>query len=261
MKTISARDEGKRRSHSVELPKNGFKIDPCMEKENRYPPKEELEKLKELQRECGRKIKETDRVDIEKVRYIAGMDLTFKDLKRDPTEALVSLVVVDVSTLRPVEAIVEKTRVEFPYIPTFLAFRELPALLEVYNKSRIKPDVYFIDGQGKIHPRRCGIAAHFGVETDTVAVGVAKSHLYGVYEEPCPKRGCFSYVKDPKTGEVLGAVLRTRDRVQPVFVSVGNNISLQSALRLVLRTSKHRIPEPTRLAHNLLQKKRKELGW
>ena len=226
-----------------------------------HPDPKDLESLKRIQTECGRKIAETDGVDLNKVRYIGGMDLTFKDLKRNPTEALVSLVVVDRLTLKPVEAIVHKTKVEFPYIPTFLAFRELPALLEVYDKSRIKPDVFFIDGQGKIHPRRCGIAAHFGVETGSVAVGVAKSHLYGKYAPPCEKRGCLSYVKDPKTGEVLGAVLRTKNKTQPVFVSVGNNISLPSAIRLVLETSKYRVPEPTRLAHNLLQAERKKLGW
>ncbi|NPA14389.1 MAG: endonuclease V [Aquificae bacterium] len=220
-----------------------------------------LEKLKKLQTECGKKIKETDRIDVEKVRYIGGMDLTFKSLKENPTEALVSLAVVDLKTLKPVEFVVHRTVVDFPYIPTFLAFRELPALLKVYSKSKIQPEVFFIDGQGKIHPRKCGIATHFGVKTDTVAVGVAKSHLYGVYKEPCQQRGCYSLVKDPKTGEILGAVLRTRNNVKPIFVSVGNNITLPSALKLVLKSSKYRIPEPTRLAHYILQKKRKELGW
>jgi deoxyribonuclease V len=219
----------------------------------------DLETLKRIQTECAKKIKERDAIDINEVRYIGGMDLTFKDLKRNPTEALASLVVVDLKTLKPVEFTVIKTVVDFPYIPTFLAFRELPALLEVYDKTRIKPQVFFIDGQGKIHPRRCGIASHFGVETDTVAVGVAKSHLFGRYSPPCPKRGCISYVRDK--GEVLGAVVRTKDKTQPVFVSVGNNISLPSAIKLVLKSSRYRIPEPTRLAHNILQKKRKELGW
>jgi len=219
----------------------------------------DLEALKRIQTECAQKIKERDAIDINGVRYIGGMDLTFKDLKRNPTEALASLVVVDLKTLKPVEFAVIKTVVDFPYIPTFLAFRELPALLEVYDKTRIKPQVFFIDGQGKIHPRRCGIASHFGVETDTVAVGVAKSHLFGRYSPPCPKRGCISYVRDK--GEVLGAVVRTKDKTQPVFVSVGNNISLPSAIKLVLKSSRYRIPEPTRLAHNILQKKRKELGW
>lgn len=225
------------------------------------PSPSELEKLKKIQYECGKRVIETDAVDISKVRLVGGMDLTFKDLKRNPTEALVSLVVVDTQTLKPVDVVVHHTKVDFPYIPTFLAFRELPALLEVYDRAKVKPEVYFIDGQGKIHPRRCGIASHFGVETDTVAVGVAKSHLYGKFSYPCEKRGCVSYVKDPKTDEVLGAVVRTKDRVYPVFVSVGNKISLPSAIKLVLKTSKYRIPEPTRLAHNVLQKKRKELGW
>jgi len=225
------------------------------------PPPTKLEELKKIQWECSKKIKEKDRISLEEVRYIGGMDLTFKDLKMNPTEALVSLVVVDFHTLKPVEVIIKRTEVDFPYIPTFLAFRELPALLEVYNLSKLKPDLYFIDGQGKIHPRKCGIASHFGVETDTIAVGVAKSHLYGKYELPCARRGCFSYVKNPKTGEILGAVVRTRTNTYPVFVSVGNNISLPTAIKLVLKTSKYRIPEPTRLAHNVLQKKRKELGW
>ncbi len=221
----------------------------------------DLERLKRIQTECGKKVVEEDAIPLEEVRYIGGMDLTFKDLKKNPTEALVSLVVIDRKTLKPVDYLVHKTVVEFPYIPTFLAFRELPALLEVYDRSKVKPQVYFIDGQGKIHPRRCGIASHFGVETGAVSVGVAKSHLYGKFSYPCSKRGCFSFVKDPKTGEVLGAVLRTRDGTYPVFVSVGNKISLPSAIRLVLETSRYRIPEPTRLAHNLLQKERKRLGW
>jgi len=220
-----------------------------------------MEELKKIQTECGKKVKEKDRLELEKIRYIGGMDLTFKDLKRNPTEALVSLVVVDRKTLKPVDIVIKRTVVDFPYIPTFLAFRELPALLEIYDKAKIKPDVYFIDGQGKIHPRRCGIASHFGVETDTVAVGVAKSHLYGKFNYPCSKKGCFSFVKDPKSGEILGAVVRTKDNTYPVFVSVGNNISLKSAIRLVLETSKYRIPEPTRLAHNVLQKERKKLNW
>ncbi len=230
-----------------------------MEREN--PSGEELERLKKIQYDCAKKIVERDEIPFEKIRYIGGMDLTFKDLKRNPTEALVSLVVVDKETLKPVEVIVEHTEVDFPYIPTFLAFRELPPLLEVYKKSKITPDVFFIDGQGKIHPRKCGIASHFGVEANVPAVGVAKSHLYGKYEFPCSKRGCLSYVKDPKTGEVLGAVVRTKTNTYPVFVSVGNKVSLPTAVRLVLQTSKYRIPEPTRLAHLVLQKKRKELGW
>jgi len=227
----------------------------------KYPTPPNMEELKKIQTECGKKVKEKDRLELEKIRYIGGMDLTFKDLKRNPTEALVSLVVVDRKTLKPVDVVIKHTKVDFPYIPTFLAFRELPALLEIYDKAKIKPDVYFIDGQGKIHPRRCGIASHFGVKTDTVAVGVAKSHLYGKFNYPCSKKGCFSFVKDPKSGEILGAVIRTKDNTYPVFVSVGNNISLKSAIRLVLETSKYRIPEPTRLAHNVLQKERKKLNW
>jgi len=220
-----------------------------------------LEELKKKQIECGKKVLTEDRVDPDRVRFVGGMDLTFKDLKKNPTEALVSLVVVDLETLKPVETIVKKTEVDFPYVPTFLAFREMPALLEVYNSSRIKPEVFFIDGQGTLHPRRCGIASHFGVETGEVSVGVAKSHLYGKFTPPCARRGCLSYVKDPKSGEVIGAVLRTKTNARPIFVSPGNGISLASAVKLALKTAKYRIPEPTRLAHLVLQKERKRLGW
>jgi len=124
--------------------------------------------------------------------------------------------------------------VDFPYIPTFLAFREMPLLLKLYEKAKVKPDIFFIDGQGIAHPRRCGIASHFGVETGEISVGVAKTKLFGYYREPAEERGSFTYLKQ------------------------GHRISLKTAIDLVLRTSRYRVPEPTRLAHNLLQRIRRE---
>jgi len=146
--------------------------------------------------------------------------------------------------------------VDFPYIPTFLAFREMPLLLKLYEKAKVKPDIFFIDGQGIAHPRRCGIASHFGVETGEISVGVAKTKLFGYYREPAEERGSFTYLKHG--GEIIGAVIRTRERAAPIFVSVGHRISLKTAIDLVLRTSRYRVPEPTRLAHNLLQRIRRE---
>jgi len=186
---------------------------------------------------------------------VGGMDLTFEKLDRTPTRAWASLVVLDLETLRPVYNLVVEDEVSFPYIPTFLAFREMPLLLKLYEKAKVKPDIFFIDGQGVAHPRRCGIASHFGVETGEVSVGIAKTRLFGHHREPEEKRGSFTYLRHG--GEILGAVLRTRDRASPVFVSVGHRISLKSAVELVLRTSKFRIPEPIRLAHNLLQQVRR----
>jgi deoxyribonuclease V len=117
--------------------------------------------------------------------------------------------------------------------------------------------VYFIDGQGIAHPRGCGIASHFGVEANTPTIGVAKTVLVGKAQEPAPKRGSFSPIH--YGGKVVGAVLRTKDNTAPIYVSPGHMISLNTALELVLKTSLYRIPEPTRLAHNLLQKVRKSV--
>ncbi len=184
------------------------------------------------------------------------MDLTFEKIKENPTRAWASLVIIELKTLKPIYDLVVEDVVSFPYIPTFLAFREMPLLIKLYEKAKVKPDVFFIDGQGIAHPRGCGIASHFGVETGMVSVGVAKTRLFGYYDEPGERRGEFSYLK--YRGKILGAVVRTRDRTAPVFVSVGHRISLRTAVNLVLKTSKYRIPEPTRLAHNLLQRVRRE---
>ncbi len=212
-----------------------------------------LEDLKRIQIECAKRVIRED--DFESVETVGGMDLTFEKLDETPTRAWASLVVIEVKTLKPVYNLVVEDEVTFPYIPTFLAFREMPLLLKLYEKAKVKPDVFFIDGQGIAHPRGCGIASHFGVETGEVTVGVAKSKLFGYYREPPKERGSFSYLKSG--GDIIGAAVRTKDSTAPVFVSVGHRISLKTAIDLVLKTAKYRIPEPTRLAHNLLQKVRR----
>ena len=219
-----------------------------------------FDRLIEIQRRCAERVRITPLGA--GVKHIAGMDLTFKENKKNPTEALASIVILDAETLNPVEYKIFKGKVNFPYIPTFLAFRELPLLLKIYKKTKIKPDVFLIDGQGLAHPRRCGLATHFGVITDTIAIGVAKNLLYGKPEkEPCKEKGCYSLLKVSKNNEIVGAVVRTRPNKRCVYVSIGNKITLEDAINLVLKVSKYRIPEPLRLAHNLLQKARKKLGW
>ncbi len=212
-----------------------------------------IEDLKREQIECAKRVIQRD--DFEEVTTVGGMDLTFEKLDENPTRAWASLVVIDLRTLKPVYNLVVEDTVSFPYIPTFLAFREMPLLLKLREKAKVKPDVYFIDGQGIAHPRGCGIASHFGVKTGEVSVGVAKSKLFGHYEEPGIERGSYTYLKH--RGRIIGAVVRTKDRTQPIFVSVGHRISLKTSIDLVLRTSKYRVPEPTRLAHNLLQRVRR----
>ena len=218
----------------------------------------DLESLKRIQIECAKKV--IGRDDFEKIDTIGGMDLTFEKLDENPTRAWASLVIIDLKTLKPIYTHVVEDIVDFPYIPTFLAFRELPLLLKVYETAEKKADAYFIDGQGIAHPRSCGIASHFGVETGEVSVGVAKSKLFGYAKEPPPKRGNYTYLK--YKGKIIGAVVRTKDNTAPVYVSVGHRISLKTAIDLVLKTSIYRVPEPTRLAHNILQKvRRRKIGF
>ncbi|MCX8060013.1 MAG: endonuclease V [Aquificaceae bacterium] len=212
-----------------------------------------MEKLKRIQEDCAKKVVQRD--DFDRLELVGGIDLTFENVKQNPTRAWASLVVVRLVDLRVVYQKVVEGLVDFPYVPTFLAFRELPLILKLYQEAELKPDVFFVDGQGVAHPRGCGIASHFGVETNSVSVGVTKTRLFGYYKEPEGKRGSYSYLT--YKGAVVGVALRTKDYSEPVFVSVGHRISLKTAIELVLKTSLYRVPEPTRLAHNLLQRVRK----
>lgn len=215
----------------------------------------DLEELKAIQLECAKKVIQKDA--LKKIELIGGIDLTFEKIEESPTRAWASLVVIRLPDLRVVYKKVVEGIVDFPYIPTFLAFRELPLMLKLYQEAEIKPDVFFIDGQGIAHPRGCGIASHFGVQTNSVSVGVAKSRLFGYHKEPGEKRGSYSYLT--YKGHIVGAVVRTKDKADPIYVSVGHQISLNTCIDLILKTSIYRIPEPIRLAHNLLQKVRKGL--
>lgn len=137
---------------------------------------------------------------------------------------------------------------QFPYIPGLLSFREVPILMEAWKTLKHVPDLILVDGQGIAHPRRFGLAAHLGVTLDIPAIGCAKSRLTGRFEEPGLKKGDWSPLTDK--GETIGAVLRTKDKVSPMFISCGHRVSLPSAIKLVLEcTTRYRMPEPTRQAH------------
>jgi len=215
----------------------------------------ELAKLEKIQLDCAKKVIKRD--VLKEIKTIGGIDVTFEKAQENPTKAWACIVVVDLDTLKPIYQKIVEDIVDFPYIPTFLAFRELPLMKRVYNEAEIKPDVIFIDGQGISHPRGCGIASHFGVEVDVVTVGVAKKKLCGNYEPLEDSSGSYSYLI--YNDSIIGAVVRTRDKIKPVFVSIGHKISLEKAIELVLKTSIYRIPEPLRLAHNLLQRVRKNV--
>ena len=137
----------------------------------------------------------------------------------------------------------------FPYVPGLLSFREAPAILAALEKMDHLPDVLILDGQGMAHPRRLGIATHIGVLLDHPTIGCAKSRLFGSYEEPGELRGSQSPLRG-HDGRLIGAVLRTRDRSRPVFVSPGHLIGVRESVRMVMSCADgYRIPLPTRLAH------------
>jgi len=154
-----------------------------------------------------------------------------------------------------VETATAEQETRFPYIPGLLSFREAPVCLEAVAKLEEQPDVFMIDGQGVAHPRRLGLASHLGLFFDKPTIGCAKSRLVGKYEEPGSERGAYSLLCDGD--DAIGAVVRTRSRVKPVFVSVGHKCALEEAIRITLAcATRYRIPEPARLAHQAVSRLR-----
>lgn len=182
---------------------------------------------------------------------VAGVDVGFED-GGQITRAVVS--VLSWPDLTPLEDALARRPTGFPYVPGLLSFRELPAVLEALERLSVMPDLLFCDGQGIAHPRRLGIAAHLGVLTDLPAIGVGKTRLLGEHDEVPPTRGAWCALRDGD--EVIGAVLRTRTGVKPVYVSIGHRVSLASAIDLVLRAApRYRLPEPIRRADHLASRR------
>ncbi len=180
-------------------------------------------------------------------RTVAGTDIGFEDGHRLTRAALATL---DFPGLHPLESVVVRRPTRFPYVPGLLSFREVPALLDALDQARRVPDLILCDGHGYAHPRRFGLACHLGVVTGLPTIGVAKSRLIGEYDPPGPERGDWSPLRD--RGEVIGAVLRTRSGVNPLFVSIGHRVGLETAIHYVLAcTPRYRLPETTRRAHHL----------
>lgn len=178
---------------------------------------------------------------------MAGVDVGFED-RGKTTRAAVA--VLAYPSLEPVEQSVARLPTRFPYVPGLLSFREIPAVLAALERIRQLPDLLLCDGQGLAHPRRFGIACHLGVLTDIPAIGVAKSRLVGEYAAVPEGRGEWTPLVDK--GECIGAVVRTRAGVKPLFISPGHRIGLESAIDYVMAcTPKYRLPETTRQAHRL----------
>lgn len=185
--------------------------------------------------------------DLGDVRVVAGVDAGYEDEGHTARAVVVAL---EYPTLAPLDYAVARRPAAFPYIPGFLSFREGPAVLAALAALHVQPDLLICDGQGIAHPRRLGIASHVGVLANIPSIGCAKSLLTGNHGPVPEQRGAWT----PLThrGEQIGAVLRTRPGVKPVYVSVGHRVSLATALQYVMScTTKYRLPETTRLADGL----------
>jgi deoxyribonuclease V len=186
------------------------------------------------------------------VKHVAGIDVGFED---NNTVTRAAVAVLTFPDLKLVESHVAKQATRFPYVPGLLSFREIPAVMAALQKVRSSPDLILYDGAGIAHPRRFGIASHLGVLIDVPTIGVAKTRLIGEHEEPSPARGGWAPLMD--RGEQIGAVLRTKTNVNPLYVSVGHRISLATAIKYVLACcTKYRLPETTRWADRLASRRK-----
>jgi len=185
-----------------------------------------------------------------KIETVAGADISFN--KFSPV-IYTGIVVLRLPSLEVVEEVGLVSETQFPYVPGLLSFREAPSVLEAWSKLKTEPDAVMFDGQGIAHPRRVGIASHVGLFLNRPTLGCAKSVLVGRHAELAEERGSWQPLVDPKNDETVGAALRTKTRVQPIYVSPGHLIDLAGAIELTLATDGgYRQPEPTRRAHLLV---------
>jgi deoxyribonuclease V len=210
-----------------------------------------LPEARRLQQELASRVVAGPALDLSGVRFVAGADVSTQG-----NMAYATVVVLDFPGLSPVEVQGYEAPLRFPYVPGLLSFRELPSVVGALEKIETEVDALVLDAQGLAHPRRMGLASHLGIFLDVPTVGCAKSPLVGSFEEPGREKGSATDLVH--RGEVIGRVLRTRDGVSPVYVSVGNGIDLGSSVELVLACcTKYRLPETTRQAHNAANRLRR----
>lgn len=180
---------------------------------------------------------------------IAGVDVSFRRRGYKDYAAQCGIAVLSLPELDVVDQAKWEGDVTFPYVPGLLSFREIPAVVAALEGLSVRPDVFMTDGQGLAHPRRFGLACHLGIALDVPALGVAKKKLVGTFDALGSERGC--HVPLTHRGDLVGAAVRTRKNVKPVFVSIGHRMTLQEAIDLTLACApRFKIPEPTRMAHH-----------
>jgi deoxyribonuclease V len=206
-----------------------------------------------LQSELAPRIKTEPSLDLDSVRFVAGVDVS---TEAGTNMAYATVVVLDFPGLSVAEERGFSAPLEFPYVPGLLSFRELPSVVGALREVESPVDALICDAHGTAHPRRLGLDSHVGLFLDVPTIGCAKNKLVGGFEAPGEEKGSMSDLVD--RGEVVGKVVRTRSGVSPVYVSVGNGISLESAVEIVLACSpKYRLPEATRRAHEAANRLRR----
>lgn len=181
------------------------------------------------------------------IHTVAGVDVGFEE---NNTITRAAVAVLSFPDLALIDHSIAKRPTSFPYVPGLLSFREVPAILDALNTLNTLPDMLLCDGQGIAHPRRLGIASHIGLITQLPTIGVGKTRLTGKYGEVPEERGTWTELEDK--GEIIGAVLRSRSGVKPIYISSGHLISLESAIKYVMACiTRYKLPETTRWAHKL----------
>lgn len=207
-----------------------------------------------LQSQLAKRLELSDR--LAPVAHIAGVDIGFED-GGETTRAAVVVLKWDAAAspyLNVVEQVIHREPTRMPYIPGLLSFREIPAALGAFEKLSVIPELVMVDGQGIAHPRRLGVAAHLGLWLDLPTIGIAKSRLYGKHVEVGDQRG--DWVSLYAGQETIGAVVRSRAKVKPIYVSPGHRITLETSLEWVMRClGRTKLPEPTRLADRLASRR------
>jgi len=184
---------------------------------------------------------------------IGGADIS---LNLYSTTIYAGIILLSFPQLKPLAYSLVKEETHFPYVPGYLAFREVPALLKAWQQMNNKPDVLVVDGHGIAHARRMGIAAHFGTISQQKSMGCAKKILFGKFEEPSIQQGSYSMIYDKQ--EPIGFAFRSKAKTAPVYISPGYGMGLSNSLAIIQQcVGKYRIPEPTRLAHELVNQFRK----
>ncbi len=225
--------------------------------DRRYLYPDDFTQASQVQREVAESVR-IESLD-KQVKTAGGINCAFIGPLRRQTKIVAAVVIYDLESDRVVEKQYDVSDITIPYVPGYLSFREAPAVLAAIEKLSNRPDVFIVDGQGIAHPRRCGLASHIGVLLDYPTIGCAKSRLTGTPAgEPGNQRGQWVELLDDS--EVIGAVLRTRNNIKPLFLSVGNRITLNQTIEVVLKLAcRYRLTEPVRHADHYVTQLRREV--